>query len=525
MSASAVRGPGGGRDVPSALTAVRRRRELERLAEGWRPDLLVVGAGFTGAGIALDAALRGLSVAVVDRADLASGTSRWSSKLVHGGLRYLAGGDLALARESALERGVLMERVAPHLVRPLPFVTPLNAGMPPVSGALAGLGYLAGNALRLSAGTSGLTLPGPRLVGPRRARAMVPAIGRPALRGAWVNTDGQLVDDVRAVVAIARTAAAFGAAVLPHVAVTAVGADRADLVDARTGEGFEARAGRVVVAAGAWSDALDDRVVLRPSKGVHLVLDGAALGHPTAAVAAPVPGHLSRFVFALPQLDGRVYLGLTDDPVSGAVPDEAPVLDAERDFLLDAISRVLDRPLTPSDVVGGYAGYRPLVAGGEGAAPAATADLSRAHLVLDDPDGPITIVGGKLTTYRRMAADVVDRVSDRPCTTDRQPLVGALPRRRLPDVPARPWLVARYGGEAPDLEALIAADPWLAGPVVDGLPHLRVELAFAVRREGATSVADLLDRRTRIGLVASDRDAAVPIAEEVLARTPPLRTD
>ncbi|CAN5365670.1 glycerol-3-phosphate dehydrogenase/oxidase [soil metagenome] len=500
--------------VPSALTAARRAAELARLSDGWRHDVLVIGAGFTGAGIALDAARRGLSVALVDRADLAAGTSRWSSKLVHGGLRYLARGDLALARESAAERGVLMEHVAPHLTRALRFVTPLNAGMPPVAGALSGLGYVAGNLLRAAAGTPSATLPGPRLVGPGRARALMPAIGTDGLRGAWVNTDGQLVDDARLVIAIARTAAAFGAAVLPHVAAAAPEADRVVLTDQRTSASFEARAGRVVVAAGVWSDALDQRVRLRPSKGVHLVVDGAALGHPTAALSAPVPGHLSRFVLALPQPDGRVYVGLTDDPVEGGIPDEPVVLETEQAFLLDAVNRVLEQPLTAADVIGGFAGYRPLVAGGQ----SSTADLSRAHLVLDDADGPITIVGGKLTTYRLMAADVVDRLTSVPCRTHRQPLVGALPRPRLARLPHRPWLVSRYGAEAADVEALIAADPSLADPVVPGLPYLRAELAYGVLREGATSAADLLDRRTRIGLVPGDRAAALPVAEAALGQ-------
>jgi glycerol-3-phosphate dehydrogenase len=501
-------------DVPSALTAARRSDGLHRLGDGWRPDVLVIGAGFTGVGIALDAVLRGLSVAVVDRGDLAAGTSRWSSKLVHGGLRYLAKGDLALAHESAVERGVLMERSAPHLTRALSFVTPLNDGMPPLAGVLSGAGYLAGDVLRRTAGTSRATLPRPRLVGPRRARQLAPAIGTSGLRGAWVNTDGQLVDDARLVIAIARTAAAFGAVVLPHVAASEVDCDRAVLVDARTEQSLEARAGRVVVAAGAWSDTLDDRVRLRPSKGVHLVVEGGSLGHPTAALAAPVPGHLSRFVLVLPQPDGRVYIGLTDDPVEGAVPDEGIVLDDERDGLLDAVNRVLEVPLTPEDVVGGFAGYRPLVDGGAGS----TADLSRAHLVLDEPGGPITIVGGKLTTYRRMAADVVDRLSLRPCATASQPLVGALPRPALARLPHDPWLVGRYGGEAAVLAALVAADADLGLPVVDGLPHLRAELAFAVLREGAMDAQDLVDRRTRIGLVPRDRAAAMPVAQAILDR-------
>lgn len=498
--------------LPSALTAARRADVLHRLADGWRPDVLVIGAGFTGAGIALDAATRGLSVVVVDRGDLANGTSRWSSKLAHGGLRYLAKGDIGLAHESAVERGILMAHVAPHLTRALPFVTPLNDGMPTAAGILSGLGYLAGNALRVAAGTSARTLPGPAWLTPVEVASRVPTVGLAGLRGGWLNTDGQLVDDARLVVALARTAAAYGAGVVTRAAARQVDRDRAVLeVD---GQRIDAHAGRVVVAAGAWSDLLDDRVSLRPSRGVHLVLDGAALGWPSAAVAAPVPGHLNRFVFALPQPDGRVYLGLTDDPAEGAVPDSTEVTPAEQDFLLGALNRVLEVDLTGADVVGGYGGYRPLVAGGEGT----TADLSRAHLVVDEGDGPLTIVGGKLTTYRRMAADVVDRLTDRPCSTARQPLVGALPRRRLGAVPARRWLIGRYGGEAPAVEALAEADPWLAGRVVDHLPHLRAELAFAVQREGATTAEDLVDRRTRIGLVPADRAAALPVATEVLTR-------
>ncbi len=498
---------------PSALTQVRRTRDLQRLAEGWRPDVLVVGAGFTGAGVALDAVTRGLSVAVVDRGDLANGTSRWSSKLVHGGLRYLAIGDLALAHESAVERGVLMERVAPHLTRALSFVTPLNDGMPRVAGLLSGVGYLAGNALRIGAGTSARTLPGPRLVGPMTARRMAPAIGTAGLRGAWVNTDGQLVDDARMVVAIARTAAAFGAAVLTRVAAADPGRDQVTLTDLPGGDSFVARAGRVVVAAGVWSDQLDHRVRLRPSKGVHLVIDGAALGNPTAAVAAPVPGHLSRFVFLLPQGDGRVFLGLTDDPVDGDISDEPPVLADEQIFLMSAVNGVLDRPLTSDDVIGGYAGYRPLVAGGRDGP---TSDLSRSHLVIDTDDGPLTIVGGKLTTYRRMAADVVDRLTDVSCRTATQPLVGALPRARLAALPQDPWLVGRYGSEAADLQALIDRDPTLGARVLPHLPYRRAEMAHAVLREGATTPEDLVDRRTRIGLVPADRAAALPIATEIL---------
>lgn len=500
--------------VPSALSRERRARDLARLVDGWRPDVLVVGAGVTGAGIAVDAATRGLSAALIDRGDLANGTSRWSSKLVHGGLRYLARGDIGLARESAVERGLLMTRIAPHLTRALPFVTPVCRGGSPGVAAVAGLGFVLGDLLRLSAGTDARTLPRARWLGSRQVLQRVPVVARNGLRGGWLNFDGQLVDDARLVVALARTAAAFGTAVLPRVAATAVGRDTADIVDGWSGQRARVTAGRVVVAAGPWADTLDDRVRLRPSKGAHVVLDPVSLGLPRTALSVPVAGQISRFVFALPQPDGRVYAGLTDDPVDGVVPDVAEVTAGETGFLLAALSTVLERPLTVADVQGGFAGFRPLVAGEA----ATTAELSRDHLIVDDGEGPVTIVGGKLTTYRRMAEDVVDRLTPRPCRSAHLPLVGALPRRRLQALPQSDWLVGRYGAEAVDVAALARADPLLADRVLPHLPYLAAEFAFALLREGAADVADLLDRRTRIGVVPADRAAAVPVAQAVLAR-------
>ncbi|MEE8602536.1 glycerol-3-phosphate dehydrogenase/oxidase [Euzebya tangerina] len=501
------------RPVPSALSAARRRADLDRLGNGWRPDVLVIGAGFTGCGVALDAVTRGLSVAVVDVGDLGSGTSGWSSKLVHGGLRYLASGDVRLAWESAVERGVLMERTAPHLTRALPFLTPIGVGASVAMTALVGLGYLAGDVLRLTAGTAGRTLPSPRWVSSRVARRLAPTVRTAGAAGALVNTDGQVVDDVRLVVALARTAAAFGARVLPYVGAAAVERTRAELRDEMTGETFTATAGRVVVAAGVWSDTLDDRVALRPSRGAHLVIDGAALGHPTAGITAPVPGHPTRFVFLLPQPDGRVYLGLTDEEAGGPIPREASVTPEEQAFLLDVAGGVLTRPLAPDAVLGGFVGYRPLVqpidaSGARGSTP----DLSRRHLVVDDGEGPITVVGGKLTTYRAMAAQTVDRLTDRPGRTRSQPLVGALPRARLAAWPEDPWLVARYGAEASVLSSMMRDEPSLAEPVVPGLPYRRAEFRFAVDREGALTVDDLVDRRTRLGLVRADRVLAAPVA-------------
>jgi glycerol-3-phosphate dehydrogenase len=232
----------------------------------------------------------------------------------------------------------------------------------------------------------------------------------------------------------------------------------------------------------------------------------------------PVPGEANRYVFALPQADGRVYVGLTDDPVD-AVSDEPLADEADETFLLSVLSRALELPLTPQDVIGSFAGLRPLLAGGDGA----TADLSRDHAILERADGLLTIVGGKLTTYRRMAEDVVDRVvagtdlPAGPCVTAHQPLVGAAPRGHLASLEADRRLVGRYGTEAPEVEALGAARPGLDEPVLPGSPYRRAELEFAVDHEGALCVDDLLDRRTRIGLVPEQRRRAVEVAEQVLA--------
>jgi glycerol-3-phosphate dehydrogenase len=319
-------------------------------------------------------------------------------------------------------------------------------------------------------------------------------------------------------VAIARTAAAHGSRIVTGATVSGVSGPEvfADLSD---GSPVRLTASVVVNAAGVWAQRLAPSVRLVPSRGSHLVLAGATLGSPRAALTVPLPGSRSRYVFALPQPGGMVYLGLTDEPVSGPVPDDDPrPSDAEVQQLLDTVNQVLSRPLTSADVIGAYAGLRPLVLPATaGAGPdGATADLSRKHLLTWD--GPVlTVTGGKLTTYRAMAEQTVDQVVERlgrgapRSVTARLPLVGAAPRAALDRVPGPERLVARYGTEAPVVAAL-GADP-----VVDGRPETVGELRFAVLAEGARTVADLLDRRTRIGLVPPDRARAVPVAEQVLA--------
>lgn len=498
--------------LPGTLSPGRRARNLHELA-GAAVDVVVVGGGVTGAGVALDAASRGLSVVLLERADLAAGTSRWSSKLVHGGLRYLAHGELGLARESARERAVLMGSTAPHLVRRLPFLVPDVAGRDVT--ALAAAGGRLGDAVRLSVRGGRGSLPSTRRVSADEVSRLVPGIR--SGRGGVVFWDGQLVDDARLVVALARTAAAYGARVLTGADATAV--DGAEVHVRADDQSFVVRAGAVVNATGVWAQRLAPSVRLVPSRGSHLVVPGPALGSPVAALTVPLPGSRSRYVFALPQPDGLVYLGLTDEPVEGPVPDDDPVPSgAEVAQLLDTVNQVLAAPLTRDDVVGAYAGLRPLVlpeSAGSGPG-SATADLSRRHLLRWD--GPVlSVVGGKLTTHRAMAEETVDAVvtwlgrGARSSLTRRLPLVGAAPRPALERVAAPGRLVARYGTEAPLVDSL--------GPALltAGRPETEGELRFAVRYEGARTVADLLDRRTRIGLVPADRERAVPVAEQVLA--------
>ncbi|WP_460866313.1 glycerol-3-phosphate dehydrogenase/oxidase [Rhodococcus aerolatus] len=499
----------------SALSRARRARELDEVAGGAALDLLVVGGGITGVGLALDAATRGLSVALVERHDLASGTSRWSSKLVHGGLRYLATGDVGIARESAVERHVLMTRTAPHLVTPMAQLVPLLPGTGRAGAALVRTGFLAGDALRRSAGTGAGAVPRSRRVSPGAAAALAPAVRRDGLRGGLVAWDGRLVDVARVVVAVARTAAAHGARVLTRVSAHEVTGDGALLRDGLTGATARVRARAVVSAAGVWAAQVVPSIGVRPSRGTHLVVPAAAVGGLAVGLMVPVPGELNRFVFALPAGGGRVHVGLTDEDAPGPPPDVPTATPAEVDFLLDTVNAALATPLGRGDVLGTYSGLRPLLDTGAGGA---TADVSRRHAVLTSPDGVLSVVGGKLTTYRRMAEDGVDAAAAAgglaagPCRTARLPLVGAARRAELAGVAAPRRLVERYGTEAP---AVHAAGP---EPVAPGTDVTRGELAFGVACEGALDAADLLERRTRLGVVTADGESARPAAEQALAQ-------
>lgn len=506
---------------PTALNRARRATELAALAEGDPVDVIVIGGGITGAGIALDAATRGLNVALVEKHDLAFGTSRWSSKLVHGGLRYLATGNIGIARRSAIERGILMTRNAPHLVKAMPQLVPLLPTMGRASRALVRTGFVAGDGLRRLAGTSASTLPRSRRVDARRTAELNPTVRTEGLDGGFLAYDGQLIDDARLVTAVARTAAQHGAHILTRVSAGAADATSVRLTDQLTGDSFDASARVVINAAGVWAGDLDPALTLRPSRGTHLVFDAEAFGNPTAALTIPIPGELNRFVFAMPEQLGRVYLGLTDEDAPGPIPDVPQPTPGEIDFLLDTVNTALATELTTGDVRGAYAGLRPLIDTGEGH----TADVSREHAVVESASGMISIIGGKLTEYRYMAQDVVDRALELRglgapgCRTANLPLVGAPanPVATLRSEHALPSsLVARFGAEAPNVIAR-ARCSHPTEPVADGIDVIRAEFEYAVTHEGALSADDILDRRTRIGLVAEDRARAAEVAAEMIA--------
>jgi glycerol-3-phosphate dehydrogenase len=487
-----------------------RAANLGRLSDE-KFDVLVIGGGITGAGVALDAAARGLRVALVERDDFASGTSSKSSKLVHGGLRYLQQREFRLVYEALHERQRLL-RNAPHLVRVLPFLIPLF-GKGAVTKTLA---RLYSTALWQYDITGGFRLGKlHERISVEKAQAHMPTLDTSKLGAAFLYYDAQ-ADDARLTLAIARTAADHGAVVVNHCGVTSLTRDADDHIDgAVLADGTTVRASVVVNAAGVWSDdvrALAEGVhpqSIRPAKGVHLTVPWDKVQCDIAAVL-PVRKD-RRSIFVVPWGD-RVYVGTTDTDYDGPLDD--PVCTPEDvEYVLGALNDAIETPLKPTDVLGTWAGLRPLV---KDASNARTADLSRRHRVGVDDAGLVTVTGGKLTTYRRMAADTVDAVEQRlgrrhRSRTDRLKLHGA------EGVASGPLdhLTGRHGSEAGDITALADADPSLGMPLVPTLPYLRAEAIHAVREEMATTVDDVLSRRTRALLLG--RDAAARAAADVAA--------
>lgn len=499
-------------DPAADLSPARRNRDL---AECDQPtDVIVIGGGITGVGVALDAASRGLRVTLLERFDLAFGTSRWSSKLVHGGLRYLAQGDVSVAWESAVERGRLMRVIAPFLIRPLPQVIPIMDDDHGMRAVATRIGLAAGDALRIGSGTFRTTLPGARTLSRTKVAQLLPAIDTAHLRGGLLSWDGSLEDDARLTIAVARTAAAFGARILTGMQVLRAEGDRVIGCHVDTGESFEIRARHVVNATGVWSDTLAPGIPLTASRGTHVVLRRSRVGNPKAALTVPVPEMRGRYCFVLPRPDGLAIAGITDihEPKPIPLVPDSPTDDI--DWILQHVSRVLDTPLSLADAVGAFTGLRPLV----GADGIPTSDISRQHLVSQGSDGVWTVTGGKLTTYRRMAQDVVDNLTVEPCRTTHISLIGTGPLRSAHGLPAR--LIRRYGAEAPRVAAYADDAPHLLQPIAPGIPVLGVEFVYGSLVEGARHPDDLLERRTRIDLVTEDMERARPFAEAQLADAP-----
>ncbi len=514
-----------------------RAEALRRLADD--PfDVLVVGGGVTGAGTALDAASRGLRTALVERDDFASGTSSKSSKLAHGGLRYLQQRELRLVYEALHERQRLT-RNAPHLVKLLPFLIPifgqdgvLNPKLARALGTAMWLYDLTGGA-RIGKLHERLTK--------AEALELMPTLPEHRLVSAYKYYDAT-VDDARLTLTLARTAAIdFGAAVANQCRLVGVHKDRSGRVEAASveadGQEIRVRCSAIVNATGVWADdvrALDEARhpdSIRPAKGIHITVPWNLVQN-DIAVVVPVPKD-KRSVFVVPW-DGFTYIGTTDTDYDGPLEDPQCTTE-DIDYLLSAINFSTTTEITRADITGTWAGLRPLV---KNSSSGRTADLSRRHRVSPSGSGVITITGGKLTTYREMAADTVDQVlselgegvegrTTRRSRTKNLPLRGAegyqsvldtaasADRKGPLDAVAIEHLANRYGGDSRTILAMVDLDPTLGAPLVEGLPYLRAEAVYAARYEMALTVDDVLSRRTRARLLR--RDASVAAAADVAA--------
>lgn len=517
-----------------------RARHLDALGrEEW--DLLVVGGGITGAGIARDAAGRGIRTALVEAGDFARGTSGASSRLVHGGLRYLETGELRLVFEALAERRRLLE-LAPHLVHPLPFLFPLYRGGP-VGPLKLRAGMWLYDLLSLFRGVKRH-----RMLGPGGVAEREPGLEREGLRGGAVYHDAS-VDDARLTLTVARGAHEAGAAVVSHAEVTAFlrgegGVRGARVRDRLDGTEHPVRARLVVNATGPWTDAVrrladpEIRPRLRPTKGVHVMLRRERVGNRGAVIfRSPVDG---RVMFVLPW-GAFTYVGTTDTDYRGP-PERVRADAADVEYLLASANGIYpEARLTPADVLSTWAGVRPLLSPrAEAGAEVAESAVSREHEVWRDRSGLVSVAGGKLTTYRSMAEEAVDfavrMLRERGGVEAGDPLTPDLP---LPGAPAEEWnafaeriraaaaevgvdaeaaahLARAYGEDAEEVLAAVAADPGLGAPLVEGLPYLWAEVPHVVRREMAVTLEDVLRRRTH--LFHETRDGGVAVARAVAER-------
>jgi glycerol-3-phosphate dehydrogenase len=520
-----------------------RAASIEAIA-GQRFEVVVIGGGITGAGVALDAASRGYSVALLERGDYAVGTSSRSSKMVHGGLRYLQNLDLGLVREALLERQ-LMVQLAPHLVYPTPFLVPAFPDERRQRGLGIGLNMYdvmattrvgrSRREMRSSKEADADYYWSPdrhRTIDRDEVLEMVPALGPRDPKNAYLFYDCQ-TDDVRLTLTVLGEAERFGAVMLNGAEVVEVvgrngRADGVAFVEAESGQRIEVGADNVINATGVFADRIrpeevveeEDVPRISPSRGTHLLIDQEKLS--TGSSACILPAGEGRAIFALPWY-GRTLVGTTDNDFDGDIDHPRPG-DEDVAYLLDAANEFFGISLGTEDIVGAYAGVRPLIATGD---PKKSVDISRKAELYETSSGMLTITGGKLTTWRRMAKQTVDRLVERegreaPCHTAEIPL-GMEARPEDLEAPqgvgeeALAQLAFRYGHAARKVLALAREQPKLAQPIVPGRPDLLAEAVIAVRYEQARSVADVLLRRTRLGLLAAPqlRDAAS--AREVAA--------
>ncbi|MFG7945801.1 MULTISPECIES: glycerol-3-phosphate dehydrogenase/oxidase [Streptomyces] len=503
----------------AALGPEQRAQALASMAET-ELDVLVVGGGVVGAGTALDAVTRGLATGIVEARDWASGTSSRSSKLIHGGLRYLEMLDFALVREALKERGLLLSRLAPHLVKPVPFLYPLQHRA--WERLYAGSGVAMYDVMSVSSG-HGRGLPTHRHLTRRHALRVAPALRKDALVGALQYYDAQ-VDDARFVATLVRTAAEYGALAANRARVVGFLREGERVVGARIedleqGGEFEVRAKQVVNATGVWTDDTQGLIAergqfhVRASKGIHLVVPKDRINSSTGLILRTEKSVL----FVIPW--GRHWVVGTTDTDWDLDKAHPAASSADIDYLLDHVNAVLSVPLTRDDVQGVYAGLRPLLAGES----EATSKLSREHTVAHPVPGLVVIAGGKYTTYRVMAKDAVDEavhgldhnVAD--CVTEEVRLAGAEGYHALWNGRARiaeraglhvarvEHLLGRYGSMADEVLALIDEDPRLGEPLPAADDYLRAEIVYACTHEGARHLDDVLTRRTRISIETFDR--------------------
>jgi glycerol-3-phosphate dehydrogenase len=520
-----------------------RAAAIEAIA-GQRFEVVVIGGGVTGAGVALDAASRGYSVALLERDDYAVGTSSRSSKMVHGGLRYLQNFDLGLVREALIERQ-LMVQLAPHLVYPTPFLVP-TVGDDRVDRRI-GIGLNMYDVMATTrVGRSRREMRSSkeedqdyywsperhRTISGQEAAELSPALGPLEPKSAYLFYDCQ-TDDARLVLTVLGEAERFGAVMLNgaevvEVAAPANGAATITFAESDSGEHLAVEAENVVNATGVWADRIrpqelheeEDVPRIAPSRGTHLTIDEADL--PMGSAACVVPAGSGRTIFALPWC-GRTLVGTTDNDYEGDISHPQPAED-DISYLLDAINDYFGTSLGEADITGAFAGVRPLISTGD---PRKSVDISRRAELYETSSGMLTITGGKLTTWRRMAKQTVDRLVERagreaPCHTAEIPLGMEASRADLEVVQgigdeARSQLAFRYGHAARTVLDLVAERPELGTRIVEGRPDMLAEVIVASRLEQARSVADVLLRRTRLGLLAAPElrtaESVMPVAE------------